>query len=168
MAAQSANVTSLDALLNFKAALLRFAANVEAALVALELEGRRPVEWVEEDRTRYWPRQVGRASEAVSEARLALERCQVRNSSEDARFCYDERKVLEKAKRRLQLAEEKVQAVKRWRMQMQHEAEEFEVQLARLRRYLESDLVRAIASLDRMLEALSQYTEHNDILKTKA
>ena len=41
--------------------------------------------------------------------------CEVRISGEDARYCYDERKALEKAKRRLQLAEEKVQATRRWR-----------------------------------------------------
>ena len=103
MPAQTANVTSLDALRNLRAALVRFAADVEAALVALELEARRPVEWVEGDRSRYWPQQARKASELVSEARLALERCELRISGEDARYCYDERKALEKAKRRLRL-----------------------------------------------------------------
>ena len=115
MAAQSANVTSLEALRNFKVALVKFAAEVESALMAMELEARRPVEWIEGDRARYWPQQIRKASNRVSEARLALDRCQVRISSEDEKSCYDERKALEKAKRRLQLAEEKTQAVRQWR-----------------------------------------------------
>src|SRR6266478_4642434 len=122
MAAQTANITSLDALRSFRAALLKFAAQIEAALVALELEGRRPVEWVE-DRSRYWPQQARLASDVVAEAKQALERCQIRVASEDVKYCYDERKALEKAKRRLQLCEEKVQAVRRWRPQMQKETE---------------------------------------------
>src|SRR5207237_456090 len=128
----TAKITSLDALRNFKVALLRFAAEVEAALVTLELEARRPMEWIEGDRARYWPQQVRKASDAVSEARLALERCQVRISSEDTKSCYDERKALDKAKRRLQLAEEKTQAVKRWRFEMHKAGADFHVQIAKL------------------------------------
>ena len=156
----TANITSLDALRSFRAALVRFAADVEAALVALELEARRPVEWVEGDRSRYWPQQVRKATDLVSEARLALERCELRISTEDARYCYDERKALEKAKRRLRLTEEKTQATKRWRAQMHKESEEFHVQIAKLKRYVESDLVRAIATIDRMTAALDRYVEH--------
>jgi len=159
MTAHAANVTSLDAVRGFRAVLVRFAADVEAAIVALELEARRPVEWVESDRSRYWPQQVRKASESVSEARLALERCEVRISSDDPKYCYDERKALERAKRRLQLAEEKTQAVRRWRMQLHKEFEEFQMQLARLKQYLEIDLAKAIAALDRIIAALDRYTQ---------
>ena len=155
----TANVTSVEALSSFRAALLRFAEDAEAALVALLLEGRRPVDWVQDDRARYWPDQARKASDAVSEARLALDRCQIKISGEDARYCYDERKALEKAKRRLQLCEEKIQAVRRWRAQMHKEFEEFQVQIARLRRYLENDLPRAVAAVERMAGALGKYVD---------
>ena len=155
----TANVTSVEALSSFRAALLRFAEDAEAALVALDLEGRRPVDWVEDDRTRYWPQQARRASDNVSEAKLALERCELRVSGEDTRYCYDERKALEKAKRRLLLAEAKIQAVRRWRGQMHKEFEEFQVQIARFRRYLESDLPRAVAAVERMAGSLGKYVE---------
>jgi hypothetical protein len=154
----TANITSLDALRNFRAALLKFAEQVESALVALELEGRRPVDWVEE-RSRYWPQQGRLASDAVAEARQSLDRCQVRVASEDVKYCYDERKALEKAKRRLQLCEDKIQAARRWRPQMQKESEEFKVQMAKMKRFLESDFTRAIATLDRMSESLDRYAE---------
>jgi hypothetical protein len=167
MTGHTANVTSLDALRSFRAALVRFAADVEAALITLELEARRPVEWIEDDRSRYWPQQIRKASEMVSEAKLALERCEIRISGEDSKYCYDERKALEKAKRRLQLAEEKTQAVRRWRMQMHKESEEFQTQIARLKQYLENDLARAVAALDRITTALDRYTEPTGNLNTK-
>ena len=157
MAGQIANVASIEALRQFRAALIKFSADVEAALLTLELESRRPVEWMEGDRSRYWPQQARKASEQVSEARVALERCQVRISSEDARYCYDERKALEKAKRRLQLAEEKVQSLRRWRVEMRKAVEELQVQLARTKHYLEGDFTKAIAALDRMATALDRY-----------
>jgi len=155
----AANITSLDALRNFRAALVRFAAEVEAALVALELEARHPLEWIEADRARYWPQQARKASDLVSEARLALQRCQARITSEDERYCYDERKALEKAKRRLRLSEDKTQATRRWLAQMHKESEEFHAQTAKLKNYLESDLVKAVAELGRMIAALERYVE---------
>src|SRR5438093_11180043 len=120
----TANVNSIDAPRQFRAALVRFVAEVEAALVTLDLEAHRSIEWIEGDRPRYWRQATRKASEAVGEARVALERCQVRISGEDTKYCYDERKALEKAKRRLQLAEEKVQAVRRWRLERRKAAEE--------------------------------------------
>jgi hypothetical protein len=99
MAASPANITSIEALRLLKAAVVQFDAEVQAALVALEMEARRPVEWVEHDRKQYWPRQVQKASDAVNEARLSLQRCELTISGEDNRSCYDERKALQKAKK---------------------------------------------------------------------
>src|SRR3954469_11004924 len=161
MAAQSANVTSIDAPRQFRAALVRFIAEVEAAMVTLELEAHRPIEWIEGDRPRYWRQEFRKASEAVGEARGALERCQVRISNEDTKYCYDERKALEKAKCRLIAAEEKAQLLRRWRMELHKVVEELQVQLARVKHYLETDMVKAVAALDRIAAALDRYAEQS-------
>jgi chromosome segregation ATPase len=157
----SANITSIEAVSRLKGVLAQFGSEVNDALVALELEVRRPVDWIENDRSRYWPDQVQKASNEVSEARLALQKGELTIDGSDARYCYEERKALEKAKRRLHLAEEKVQAVKRWKMRIRKEVEEFQVQIAKLRGYLDSDLVRAMAALGRMSAALDRYTQQS-------
>ena len=161
--AQTANLTSTDAPRQFRAALVRFVADVEAALIALELEGRKPVEWVESNRPQYWRQAARKASEQLAEARVALERCQVRISSEDAQYCYDERKALEKAKRRVELADAKIQSLRRWRVEMQKSVEELQVQLGRAKHYLETDIVKAIAALDRITAALDRYIEQRQV-----
>jgi hypothetical protein len=96
----SANLTSIDAIATLRAALIEFRAGASDALVQLTLEARRAGPWIEQDRAQYWPRQVQRASDALSEARLALQRCELSIDGDDSRSCYDERKALEKAKRR--------------------------------------------------------------------
>jgi hypothetical protein len=154
---QSANVTSLAAIESLKAALIEFEEDARNALVTLELESRRPLDWIEHDRTRYWPAEVRKASDTLSEARLALARCESSGSEDLRRDCYAERKALEKAKRRLHLAEEKIQAVRRWRHTLKKEVEAFSVELARLRGYLDSDWLAAIAGVGRMLESLDRY-----------
>lgn len=155
---QSANLTSVAAIAELKAALIEFDEDVRNALVTLELESRRPLEWIEHDRTRYWPGEVRKASDTLSEARIALERCETSATGDNRRDCYDEKKALEKAKRRLNLADAKVQAVRLWRQRMRKEVEEFAVEVAKLRGYLDSDLARATATLERMLGALERYT----------
>lgn len=159
MAASSANVASIDAVRTVKGALRQFEADLTNALVTLELEARRPMEWLEHDRSQYWPRELRRASDWVAEARLAMQRCELTIDADHRKTCYDERKQLEKAKRRLELSEEKIQAVRRWRLEVRKEVEEFEVHVAKLKRYLETDFQRAIAALERMAAALDRYTQ---------
>lgn len=163
MARRSASVHSIDAIRRLKIALEQFAHHVGETLVTLELESRRPMEWIENDRARYWPRELRKASDRVSEARIALERCQLTAEPGEHRSCYDERKALEKAKRRLELCEAKIPIVQRWRGKLRKEIEEFKVQVARLNGYLEADVPRALAALERMAVALEQYAQSGGI-----
>ena len=158
MPQQSANLTNVAVVRMLREALAQFRTAVGDALVALDLEGRRPIDWIENDRTRYWPAQVQKASNELAEARLSLQKCELTIDG-DTRYCYDERKTLEKAKHRLRLCEEKVQAVKRWRMRIHKEVDEFQVQLAKLQGYLDHDLAGAMAGLARMAAALDKYVQ---------
>jgi len=163
MARRAASVLSIDAIRRLKVALEQFAHQIGETLVTLELESRRPMEWIENDRARYWPRELRKASDRLSEARIALERCQLTSEPGEHRSCYDERKALEKAKRRLQLCEDKIPVVQRWRGKLRKELEEFKVQVSRLNGYLEADLPRALATLERMATALDQYAQAGGI-----
>ncbi len=159
MAGKSANVASLEVLRTVRLALQQFQVEAENALTQLEIEGRRPVAWIESDRTLYWPREVRRASDGLTEARVALQRAEATTSAEETKFAYDERKALERAKRRLRLCEEKVSAVKKWRVIVHKETDEFRVQVSKLRRYLESDFAQSLAALGRMAAALDRYVQ---------
>ena len=159
MAKQAASVLSIDSLRRLKVALAAFSHEVQETIVMLDIEARRPLEWIEHDRTPYWPRELRKASDRVSEARLALQRCELSAVSDERRSCYEERLELERAKRRLRLCEEKIPTVQRWRNKLRKETEEFQVQLARMSNYLETDVPRALAALERMAAALEQYVE---------
>jgi hypothetical protein len=159
MAGPNANVNSIEALRKFKAALALFAEEVEEGMVALELEGRRPMEWIEHDRAQYWPREERKANDSVAEARLALQKAESTIDATETKYCHDERKRLEKCKRRWRLCEEKVAAVKRWRPRIGKETMEFQVQVAKVRTWLESDFVRSIAQIERMIGALDRYVQ---------
>ena len=152
-------ITSIDALRHFKLALDEFQTEAREAVTQLLLEMRRGVDWIEHDRARYWPRAMQAASDAVVEARNNLERAELALRAEDKRSCYELKIILEKAKRRLRLTEDKVRAVRRWRIAVQREADKFHGHLAKFGNCLDMDLPRALAALERMAVALDRYTE---------
>ena len=156
---QPAHITSTDAVRALRTALQEYEADLRDALEQLLLEVRRAVDWVEHDRARYWPQAFRKASDALAEARAALERAEAALRPEDKRACYEHRLVFEKAKRRLRLTEEKMRSVRKWRVVITREAEEFEGKLARLTNYLDTEFPRALAALDRMATALDKYTD---------
>jgi hypothetical protein len=157
----TANLTSVAAVRAFRGSLHEFEGAARDALVKLAMEARRALEWLEADRTQYWPREVRKATDNVAEARLAFDRCRISVAADEHRECYEERKALEAAKRRLALAEDKVVAVRRWRIELAKELEAFDVERAKLERYLEFDLAKAMAALERMAAALDQYIEQS-------
>ena len=154
---QSANVTSIDAVRAFRAALVKFEENARDAVTCLELEIRRAIDWIEVDRRRYWPAQVRQASEELVQARNTLERCQLKYGSEEAPSCYEQKKNYELAKRRLRYCEDQVRKVKHWTRMIRHELTQFDGQMAQMTICVDTELPRAIAAISQMLNALQRY-----------
>jgi hypothetical protein len=154
---RSAHVTSIDAVRTLRAGVLQFEADARDAVSMLQMEVRRAVDWIENDRSRYWSHQAKRASDWVKQARNDLERAELTYGSEEPPPCTEQKKVLAQAKRRLQLCEEKIKAVRRWVRLVRAELNEFDGQMARMNNYLDTDVPRAAAALERMLRALEKY-----------
>jgi hypothetical protein len=157
----SAHVTSTDAIRDFRAALQQCEADLRDTVAQLVLELRRSLDWVEQDRARYWPAQVRVASDAVVQAQQDLARCESAIRAEDRRSCYEQRMALEKAKQRLRLTEQKVRAVRRLRVSVQREADAMHGRLLRLSDFLDTEFPRALAALGRMSAALDKYTQRS-------
>ena len=153
-----ANITSTDAVRAFKLALERYEADVRDIAVQLHLEVRRALDWIEHDRALYWPNQVRKASDALAAARAELERQELAIRPSDKRSATDAKIAFEAARRRLRLAEDKVRAVRKWRVAAKHEADDFLSELAKLTNYLDGEFPRALAALERMAGALDKYT----------
>lgn len=156
---RSANVKSIEGLARLRTALLVFAEDGRDAVTTLVLEVRKAVEWLEQDRNRYWPEQHRKASERMVEARSELDRRQLTYGSDVPPSCIEQKKALERAKARVRLCEEKIKAVKRWVRAVRGELNEFEGQVARMSECLDADVPRAVAALERMLTALHKYAQ---------
>ena len=157
-----ANVKSIDSIRQFKLDLQDYNHAIRHALDMLNTELMRAVDYLETDRSVYWPAQVRRASDKVSEARINLERCQVTTRPGEGPSCYEEKKSLQHAKERLATANAKVKATKKWLVIVRKEVDEFRSRMAQVNFSAESELPRAAALLERLAARLDRYVSKMD------
>ncbi len=155
---RSAKVTSIDAVRTFSAALRRFQEDAAAALDSTNLATQHALEWIRHDRKDYWARQVRRGYEQLGEAKANLQQCLTFGRVGDHRpSCIEEKRALERAKQRLNLAREKVETVRHWSRTADRAAIEYQGNINQLAGWLDADLPRALATLERIADALESY-----------
>jgi hypothetical protein len=153
-----ADVKSTDTLAFVKQALIAYAHESGQALADIEIEGQRGIDWITVDRAGYWKAEIRRAAEAVNQAIKDLEHCRAyKKVGDNTPSCVEEKKNLEKARKRLQHAEEKAELVRRWTPVVLQQFREACVRLVRFREVIDVDCPRAIGRLEKMITALDHY-----------
>lgn len=152
-----AKVTSIDVIEHFAAAMTCFGEDARTSLEGIDMEVRRALNWIQREQKDYWTQRIRRGWDEVNIARKELERKLMFYPGDDRPSTHDERLALEAAKRRLQLAQEKVEAVKHWSHRAQREANEYIGAIQPLKAWLEFELPKALADLGRMARALEDY-----------
>jgi hypothetical protein len=153
-----ANVQSLTAISDFRAALCTFMVEARQALAALEMEARRAVDYITHDQAQVWTSEVRRGREQVQQRKLDIHNTRTfKRIGNYVPSCIDEKKELAKAERRLHLAEIKVEAVRRWGRVAEEAFREFQARLAQFVSILDGELPKAAASMERMLVSLERY-----------
>jgi len=156
---QTANVQSIDAIRGFRQEMKRYLESMRSVLDALKMESSKATGWIEQDRTSYWPRAAKRADDELVAARNALSRCKMAAMEGQRKSCNDEKSAVARAVQRLRHCESQVKVVRHWRQKMRHNTEQFSGKIARLTHYVENDIPKAIAALDRMIASLEKYTK---------
>ncbi len=157
--AAPANVQSIDAIRDFRQHLKRYLESMRSVLDGLHLESNKALDWIEHERPSYWPRAAKQANDQLVAARNDLLRCKMAAMEGQRKSCHEEKDVVERWLRRLRHCEAQVKVVRHWRQRIRHEADGFSTKLARLSHYVENDIPKALAALDRMIAALDRYTQ---------
>jgi hypothetical protein len=154
-----AEIKSIETLAFVKAALAAFGHETGQSLAEVELQAQRVVDWICVERAAYWKTEVRRAADAVTQATKDLHYCRTfKKVGDDTPACSEEKKALEKARRRLARAEQKAEAVRRWTPVVRQQFQETGVRLTRFREVIDIDCPKAMARLERMLISLDSYT----------
>jgi len=153
-----AEVKSIDTLAFVKAAMVAFGHETGQSLAEVEMQAQRIVDWICIEQAAYWKTEVRKAADGVNQAMRELQHCRTyKKVGNNEPSCIEEKKALEKAKKKLARAEEKEEAVRRWTPVVRQQFQETGVRLTRFREIIDVDCPKAVARLERMLVSLDHY-----------
>ncbi|MEM7475900.1 MAG: hypothetical protein AAF483_12985 [Planctomycetota bacterium] len=157
MAADNADVRSVEQLENFLEDTKRYRAHLIKEVEGLEVEIRKISFWIENEAPNYWQQELRKAQHKFTEAQEALTRCMSYVREEERRPCTEQKKLVKVTKERRALCEEKLQtarsAMKAWDRDYRKNQGKFQ----RVRDLAETDLVVAAAHLTTQLNTLIEY-----------
>jgi hypothetical protein len=152
-----ADVASIEALRDWLAALATYREEVGEALAGVQIELRRGLDWVAEQMA-LWQRAVRDCEEEVTQRKAEL--AAKKFPTWDGRLpdTTVEERNLRRAVARLEHAEDQVRKCRSWITRLPKLIEEsYTPHGHRLQLFLEGDLARAMAVLDRRIDALERY-----------
>ena len=158
----SAHVLSIQVLEEFKGQLTRFNAQAQEILNATEIEIRRTLDWLQE-RLNYWRNEVNRRQEIYNRAWAAWQRCLESRRMRDKNGnviqlpCPAEEAAVERARLHLAEAQAELRTVQEWTRLVERQAEEYHRQARRLKAWLDGELPKATAFLERKITTLQSY-----------
>jgi len=153
-----AQVHSLERLLEFQAALATYCHQAKEALTSIEMETRRAQQWLEE-RMESWTIEVRRMEEEVFKAKQELARRRLIRVGDRPADTTEQEIALAKAVARLNHAEEKRDACRRWLRELPDAIAEYQGHAVNCQSLLESDVPRMLAFLDRKMDLLEAYAQ---------
>ncbi len=153
---ESAKVTSLEAIENFRARLIIYRDKAARVLDEVSDEVIRTRLWLETERPAFWQHQIRRLTRELEQAHQELFSAQL-SGLRDA--SYAQQANVQKARRAIRAAEDKVKLVKQWQRQYDQRVESPARQVEKLRHLLGQDLGLAVAWLNEMTRTLSAYAE---------
>jgi hypothetical protein len=157
--ADSAHVTSIEALEEFRAKLCNFGVDATNALSGLAMQIRRVFEWVE-DQTQFWQKELRIREEEVGRAKAQLLQRQGMGGARGEGPGYTEQKIaLEEALESLHQARQKLENCRHWAVTLPREVNECEGPARQLAGMLETDLRKAVALLEQKLRTLEEYVQ---------
>jgi hypothetical protein len=154
----SANVLNSVALVEFRAALCTFADRAKDALGMMQLDLRRAKDWLEEQK-KHWQAAVRQTEDEVFEAKNELTRRRMIRIGDRSPDCTEQEKALALARRRLEIAEERLNHCRRWERALPEALLDYDAPANQLMAMLDGDIPRMLAYLERKVASLEEYAQ---------
>jgi hypothetical protein len=154
----SANITDIAALDEFRRALIKFREEIGVAVAEADSEVKSTFVWLERDRMLHWRRMVPRLDEELTGAKGALYRKEMQTMGTGKRpSVIDEKKAVERAKRRAEDARDRLEKTRRWLATLDRDVSLFKGAMSPIATMIDRDLPDAILRLRNMALALEAY-----------
>lgn len=153
---EHAKVTSLEAIESFRARLIVFKTKAGAVLDEVSDEVTRTRLWLETDRPNHWKNEIRRLNRVLEQRQQEYFSAQLAGLREASQ---QERSAMEKARRAVQAAEDRMQTVKKWYRQYDQRVEPLGRNVEKFRHTVQHDVSRATALLSELIKTLAAYAE---------
>jgi hypothetical protein len=152
-----ADVKSLEGLIDWHAALATFRHECLECIASLNLEIQRAGNYLE-DQLQFWRNAVRDCEEEVVQCKYALKRKQMPDFSGRMPDTSVEEQNLGRAEQRREYAQDQVEIVRRWMVNLPREINEvYEGIARRYTNFIEGDTQRALNALEQQIKSLEAY-----------
>ena len=153
---EKAHVTSTDAIADFRGALVIYVSKARPTLEEVSSEVLRVRTWLQNDQRMTLESIVRRRQKELESAQAALSSARIASLRTDMSA---EQQALQRARRNLEEAENKLKRLKHWNREFDSRVEPLLKQLDKLHTTFSNDMLLAINHLGRVVETLSAYAD---------
>ena len=155
----SVRVMSLEELERFREAMVGFVDAASDALLLVDMEVRRFVEWIRHEQPRILHQQHLNSMEEVAQAKNALNRKRLGKVDDREPDVTEERDALRRAQRKQEYIEERIKNVKKWGQIIDQVVDDYNGEARQLSNLVEGNPPASVGFLDRAIEQLHAYLE---------
>ncbi|MCX7806400.1 MAG: hypothetical protein N3A38_14620 [Planctomycetota bacterium] len=157
MSQGSARIDTPDVLKEFRNRFIAFDKSCRQAVYGIRADVNRVIEWIRNDRMRYWKEELKKREEKLLQARSAYIAARFGGPHERKPSYVEEEKALRKAEQRKAEAEAKLEAARRWSRLLDQETEKLMGPVNALTAMLDDNTPKALARLETMIVSLERY-----------
>ncbi len=154
--AERAQVTSVEAIEAFRAALIIFLSKARPTLEEVSHDVMRTKLWVQNDQRNYWNKELRIRARALERAQAELFSARLSNLQEATGL---QEMAFHRAQRAVREVEAKQAMLKKWDRELENRTEPMLKLVDHLHGYLTTDLTRAAAYLGEVVKALEAYAD---------
>lgn len=156
----SSAIVTIDALREFRVAMIKFIENVNVSLADADGDILRTTNWLELEQIPYWTTQIRKREELVMRCKDAVRQKLLYKDSTGSRpSAVDEQKALKKAEAMLLEAHEKLVASRQYYRRIQKQHLEYRGQVAKLNLSLTGTLAECVAKLQSLQNTVAEYSQ---------
>ena len=152
--ATQAQITSVEAIELFRAALILFTSQARPALEEASGEVVRTRLWLQNDQRHFWEAQLRVRNKKLEQARQELFTARLSNFQETTSLL---QMAVRRAQQSAQEAEDKLKMLKRWDRELDNRAAPLLKEIEQLHGFLTADIPRAVAMLVQIIQTLDAY-----------
>jgi hypothetical protein len=154
--AGQAQITSVEAIELFRAALIVFTSQARPALEEVSSEGLHTRLWLENDQRRFWEHERRVRSKKLEQAQQELFTARMSQFQDSTSL---QLMAVHRAQQAVRDAEEKLTRLKKWGRELENRSAPLLKEIEQLHGFLTAEMPKAVAYLAQVVRALDAYTD---------